>query len=91
LFISVGSTISLKPNEVMYVKKEGDMMNDIVCQAICSPPCNYVWTSPKNKNMTGATLSLGKISRASTGVYQCTARNIMRENVMSVSLNVNCK
>ncbi|XP_069119316.1 peroxidasin homolog [Argopecten irradians] len=84
-----GSSIAISPPNTTYTRTEGDTLPDITCTADCRPDCTFVWTRPDNTNFTvSPVLSLGQLDRSEHGTYRCTARNIVGESTISISITV---
>ncbi|XP_021373078.1 hemicentin-1-like [Mizuhopecten yessoensis] len=84
-----GTSLSLSPADTTYNRTERDTLSDITCTADCRPDCTFVWTKPDDTNLTAsAVLSLGQLNRSEHGTYRCTARNIIGEASLTVSVTV---
>ncbi|XP_033758283.1 hemicentin-1-like [Pecten maximus] len=84
-----GTFITLSPSDTTYTRTEGDTLPDITCTADCIPGCTFVWTQADNTNFTvSPVLSLGQLDRSEHGTYRCTARNVVGESTLTVSVTV---
>ncbi|XP_033758259.1 uncharacterized protein LOC117340604 [Pecten maximus] len=85
----LGSSIGVSPPDTIYTRTEGDTLPDITCTADCRPGCTFVWTRPDNTNFTvSPVLSLGQLDRSEHGTYRCTARNVVGESTITISITV---
>ncbi|XP_050391161.2 neural cell adhesion molecule 1 [Patella vulgata] len=62
----------------IYKIPESDVLS-VTCSSTPGNPndTNYRWTGPDRYRSTGSTLRIADIKRSQTGVYNCTATNIM--------------
>ncbi|XP_052804288.1 hemicentin-1-like isoform X2 [Mya arenaria] len=67
--------VSLSPSKTSCTVNEGDIINAIMCSAMCYPACTYTWSRSGVTVSSTATLNLHQAERVEAGSYVCTARN----------------
>ncbi|XP_076438582.1 hemicentin-2-like [Babylonia areolata] len=74
-----GTSITFSPDKATQdVEEKADL--SVTCSADCRPECGFVWLRGSSTQVsTGPVLSLDSVQRDQSGVYSCTADNVVKQ------------